>query len=224
MLVEKDDRGLKTRLAATALDGLGFTTRITERAFDEHARRAGDEPRIAIAGFDSPAPRQLLEQAGFSYVVDAGLGSSADDYLGIHVRTFPASRSARDVFNVAVNAPDMSMLDKPAYRAEVDAARNADTTLTEEAAKCGILEVAGISVGAAFVGCLASTFALSEVLRMLIADGPRNEAIDVTLRSPQHLQWTPNQTPLIDVNPGFVEAAGYGAKTVSPDDDTQRQT
>jgi hypothetical protein len=33
-----------------------------------------DEPSLALAGFDDPAPRRLLEQANFDFIVDAGLG------------------------------------------------------------------------------------------------------------------------------------------------------
>jgi len=59
-----------------ALDDLGFTTRIVERAFDQefhpvpHGNPARNEPTIALAGFDDIVPRRTLGNAGFAHVVD----------------------------------------------------------------------------------------------------------------------------------------------------------
>lgn len=70
----------KTRIVSAALERRGFKTRIVERAFDEHfhpvvhASQARNEPTIALAGFDDIAPRRQLDGAGFTRIVDAGLG------------------------------------------------------------------------------------------------------------------------------------------------------
>ena len=61
------------------------------------------------------------------------------------------------------------------------------------------------SAGAAFVGCVAATFVLAEVLRSL-AGGPRIEVLGVTLRSPHKPQVSTNTLEGTTVNPGFVEA------------------
>ena len=68
-----------------------------------------------------------------------------------------------------------------------------------------MIEVAGRSIGAAFVGCVAATFVLSEVLRSL-AGGPRIEVLGVTLRSPHKPQVSTNTLEGTAANPGFVEA------------------
>ena len=80
------------------------------------------------------------------------------------------------------------------------------TELTDDEIRCGIIEVAGRSIGAAFVGCVAATFVLSEVLRSL-AGGPRIEVLGVTLRSPHKPQVSSTNTlEGRAANPGFVEA------------------
>jgi hypothetical protein len=206
MLVPSGERGLKTRLVGQRLGGLGFDARLTERLFDQNTHRQDDEPRIALAGFHSPAPRRLLEGAAFDLVVDGGLGATVQDYLGIRVNRFPSQRAASDVFADPAAHSDEHLLEQPAYRAAVADAVKHEPDVGEEAAKCGVLEIAGKAVGAAFVGCVASTLCLSEVLRVL-ADGPRYAVLDLTLRSPKHLAAAPNEIKDPFVNPGFVVAA-----------------
>jgi len=90
----------KARVVADALETRGFTTRIVERAYDQHFRPfihgdpARNEPTIALAGFDDIAPRRQLGQAGFSRVVDAG--------LGIAVGSEPANREVRVNSSISV--------------------------------------------------------------------------------------------------------------------------
>ena len=80
-----------------------------------------------------------------------------------------------------------------------------DPSIGEEAARCGVLEIAGKAVGAAFVGCVAGALALSEVLRVL-ANGPSYAVIDLPLRTPRHLNAAANDIQDIFVNPGYVLA------------------
>jgi hypothetical protein len=205
MLVTAGQRGKKTRLVDSRLRQLGFDTRITERLFDEHQRRQEEEPRIALAGFDSPSPRRLLERPDFDVVVDGGLGASAEDYLGISVYRFPSQNAASNVFGDGDARSAEHLLGRPAYRAAV-ADAVADNRATEEAARCGVLEIAGKSVGAAFVGCIAATLCVSEILRQL-AGGESYAVLDISLRSPQHLKAAGNERPGPVINPGYVLAA-----------------
>ena len=68
-----------------------------------------------------------------------------------------------------------------------------------------MIDLAGRSVGAAFVGCAAAALVLSEVLRLL-AGGPRFGVLNLPLRSPHMPKVALNDHPGSAVNPGFVKA------------------
>ena len=193
----------KTRVVAERLERLGFGTAVTERAFDGATRRAADEPGVALAGLDSPAPRRLLDAAGFGLVVDAGLGGRTHNYLDVLVHAFPSGIKATDAWPAAPPPPPLPV-ERPAYR---EMARHlAETTdRTDGEIECGVIDLAGRAVGAAFVGCAAAALVVSEVLRTL-AGGPRYQVLGWTLRSPQALQAAANERASTPPNPGFVRA------------------
>jgi hypothetical protein len=202
LLTTIDDVGLrKARVVAAALERRGAKTTVVERLFDEAFRPQRDEPSIALAGFDSPAPRRLLEAAQFARVVDAGLGGGVPGYLDVMIHSFPSELRAVMAFPEARRAAPDAVLYQPAYAAEIGRLEAAG--MTEEAARCGLLEIAGRTVGAAFVGAVASCLVVAEELRALV-DGPRYEVVSVSLRSPEHLAAVPNPAPGPWVNPGFV--------------------
>lgn len=202
LLTTIDDVGLrKARVVAAALERHGAKTIVVERLFDEAFRPQRDEPTIALAGFDSPAPRRLLEAAQFARVVDAGLGGGVQGYLDVMIHSFPSELRAVTAFPEARRAAPDAVLNQPAYAAEISRLEAAG--MTEEAARCGLLEVAGRTVGAAFVGAVASCLVVAEELRALV-DGPRYEVVSVSLRSPEHIAAVPNPAPGPWVNPGFV--------------------
>ena len=193
----------KTRIASRKLEALGFTTVIDERPFDEATRRRPDEPGVALSGLDNLIERRLLEDAGFDLVVDAGLGNTPNNYLDILVHSFPSGIKAREAYKEVEDDP--SFLDKPAYQRHVQ--RLVESTgRTAEEIECGVLEIAGQSVGAAFVGCAAATLVLSEVLRAL-NDGPRFEVLNLSLNSPQKPSVASNTDTGPASNPGYVNAA-----------------
>jgi hypothetical protein len=169
LVTASDVEALKTRVVADALHHRGLSTRLVERAFDEnfrpvvHADPRRHEPTIALAGFDSAAPRRLLGEANFSRVVDAGLGAGPVEYLDMLVHTFPAARAPAKVFTEHDPPPLAALPD--AYEAQIalEVADGAD----EAAVRCGLIDIAGITVGAAFVGAVASTFVIADVLREL---------------------------------------------------------
>ena len=193
----------KTRVVSGRLEALGFNTNITERYFDSATRRSVNEPSVALVGVDDPAPRRHLEGAGFDLIVDAGLGGGPRNYLDILIHSFPSGIKAADAFRARDRQHASSLVDQPAYQ---DFHRQVmkTTDLTDDEIRCGIIEVAGRSIGAAFVGCVAATFVLSEVLRSL-AGGPGIEVLGVTLRSPDKSQASANTLEGIATNPGFVE-------------------
>jgi hypothetical protein len=168
LMGHSDAERLKTRVVATALERRGFTTRLVERAFDSdfhaavHADPRRNEPAVALAGFDAAAPRRALGDAGFGYVVDAGLGSGPTEYLDILLHTFPARVGPTDAFRDDVR-PVRPL--GAAYEAEV--AREVAAGRDVAAARCGMLDIAGVTVGAAFVGTVAATLVVADILRQL---------------------------------------------------------
>lgn len=192
----------KCRVVAEQLEELGFQTRVVERAFDAHTRRTTREPGLALAGFDDPLPRRELEDANFARIIDAGLGAGVDRYQEIALHTFPSVLRSRDAFDAATR--NSIRPEQAAYRAMVDERIAAGES--EGEAECGVLEVAGRTVGASFVGAFAATLVLAEALRM-ISRGPLFAVIDLSMRSPQHREVVRNEAPGPYVNPGYVLAA-----------------
>jgi hypothetical protein len=177
----------KARVVAEAMESLGFRTKVVERAFDAsfvptaHGSSYRNEPRVALAGFDDPVPRQYLDV--FDYAVDAGLGGGPVEYLDAVVRSFPGRQLARDIFAVAEAAPKRRL--GRAYEAEI--ARQVEQGVDEAAARCGLVDLAGITVGASFVGAAVSCVVLADVLRHLHG-GPRLSTIGFDLRNPAAIQ------------------------------------
>ncbi len=196
----------KVRAVSRCLESLGMRTRISERAFDSHTRRTAGEPSLALAGFDDPLPRRELEGANFELIVDAGLGASASHYNEIQLHAFPSGLRARDAFQS--HAPQRTPhTDQAAYRDLVNRLAAAGQTIGE--AECGVLEIAGRTAGAAFVGAVAGTLVLGEALRTLCR-GPRYQVIDVSLRSPEHRIAVENEASGPFVNPGYTRAVSSG--------------
>ena len=194
----------KTRVVAARLEALGFDTVITERRFDSATQRSIKEPAVALVGVDDPVPRRLLEEAGFDLIVDAGLGGGARNYLDILIHSFPSGVKAETAWAERSGSTASSVVDQPAYL-DIHEQLSRTTQLTDGEIRCGIIEVAGTSIGAAFVGCVAATFVLSEVLRAL-AGGPRFEVLGISLRSPHRSHISNNTHKGAPANPGFVMA------------------
>lgn len=195
----------KTRLVSEHLEGLGFRTTIVERAFDEKTRRTGEEPLLALSGFDKPEPRRLLGAAGFDRVVDAGLGAGKDHYLDLLIQSFPRDTGTTDKFpSIPAERSIEELLAIPAYGGMVE-------TLVAEGkergeVECGIVELAGATVGASFVGAVAAAISLSEPLRLLHG-GSSCEAISFSLRSPERVDVAVSAHSSA---PGFGHAAARG--------------
>jgi len=159
---------LKTRLAAESLEALGFDTRLVERSFDDSLVTRGDEPTWALAGFDNPDARRSLDV--FQFAVDVGLGSTADDFLGLHLHTFPAVGAPKSIFSPTTAAGSPKQPSAWAQASGVDA--------------CGVVQLDNIAVGAAFVGAAAAALAISEILRALAGADPI-AVLSWTLATPQ---------------------------------------
>lgn len=206
LLVTPDDVGRrKTRVVAGELERRGLATRIVERAFDEHFHPIahGDslrnEPRVALAGFDDVLPRHQLGQR-FDRVVDAGLGDGPE-YLDMVVQAFPAAGDPSAVF-ASTRRPDARPF-RPVYETEIE--RLVAEGEDETAARCGMVTVAGVTVGAAFVGALASTLVIADLLRPLHEGGMDFSVVSIDLRAPEARRAVPSDLPEM-VLPAFTTA------------------
>ncbi len=192
LLTTKDIVGrYKTREMAKWAEARGFSTRIVERRFPGGLRIENDEPRLALGGVDNPQARAAYEDAGFDWIVEAGLGAGPTEFLAIRLHTFPASTTARSKWG---NVGSRSEIPETApYR-----------NLSERGLdQCGLVQLASRSVGAPFVGAAAASMVIAEVLRHLNG-GPTNEVIDLTLRDPQSRLVVPTSRPMKGFNPGFL--------------------
>lgn len=174
----------KTRVVAARLEEIGFRTSITERRFDGNTTRVGDEPVLALAGFDRPEPRRDLDpdMRGFNLVVDGGLGRGPQHYLDILIHSFPSSITTDEAFPISSGAADESaVLEQPGYQKVIE--QLVQSGHTEGEARCGAIEIAGRTVAAAFVGAVTSALVLAEPLRVLHG-GKRYDVVSLSLRAP----------------------------------------
>ena len=163
----------KARVIAKWCEERGFQTSLNERLFTSDFTVNRDEPAVGICGVDNAMARSALEEVGFTRIIEAGLGKGEQGYLAFQIHTFPGVDNARDRWGkFSADHPASSDDLKPAYEA-----------LSREGVdKCGIARLAGRSVGACFVGMVASTLMIAELLRM--ASGAHAYSlIDGTLRS-----------------------------------------
>ena len=78
--------------------------------------------------------------------------------------------------------------------------------MDDAAARCGILELAGVTVGAAFVGTIASTLVVADILRLLHG-GENYSVIALDLRAPNQLTAVLNTQPGAGPPPPYTAAA-----------------
>ena len=184
----------KTRAMAAWAERRGFTTAIHERLFEASFRRQDDEPAVALCGLDNGTGRQALDQVGFDFVVEAGLGRGHRDFRAVRLHTLPASRPAAQIWRGEREHEQVD--DRPAY---------AGMLKTGALDRCGVTLLAGKAVGAPFVGAAAATLAISEVLRLLHG-GAVHELIDLDLKSPEYRSTVLTQQDFGTLNPGYVPA------------------
>jgi hypothetical protein len=162
----------KTRAMARVLEARGFTTTLIERPFDGRFQSDPSiDPAALICGVDNALARSRLETAGFPLIVEAGLGNSAQDFRAMRLHTFPSEgKRAADVW--MRSPPASAKVDVPAYQALASDARD----------PCGLARLAGTAVGAPFVGAIASSLMLGQLLRQLAGD-PIDAVVDLDLCS-----------------------------------------
>jgi hypothetical protein len=196
ILSETSMAGLKkTRAMAQWAEQRGFVTAITERLFDPTFRRAETDPAIALCGLDNALGRLALGDAGFPLVIEAGLGRDHRNFHTMRLHTLPASRPVADIWGGA-DAILEDLLIKPAY----------ERILSDgELDHCGVTLLAGKAVGAPFVGAVAASLVIAEVLRFLHG-GPLSQLIDLNLRSPDDRTVIRQPRDFSGLNPGYALA------------------
>jgi len=186
----------KTRAMAAWCEEHGFQTTLIERIFASDFHINDSEPALALCGVDNIEARQALDKVGFKRIVEAGLGKGTQEYLALKIHTFPGNRPADQCWK-STNDESNSLkplITQPAYQ----------DLLEKGADRCGLIELAGHSVGASFVGAVASTLVIAQVLRLIIGESI-DELIDGDLRSSSILSCVvPNQSCSDLFNPGLI--------------------
>lgn len=147
----------KGRVVADWLEARGFETFIEERHFGEWTRRSADEPGVALCGVDNALARAAMEDAGFDIVIEAGLGAGPEAFRSIAMHTFPGTSRAREIWSRQVGEGSNSFENMPAYQRLKDAGMES----------CGLTQLASRTVGVPFVGLIAGSLVISELLRRL---------------------------------------------------------
>lgn len=182
---------MKTRVVADWAERKGFRTAIVERSFAPDFKVNPREPTVALIGVDNALARQAVEDVGFDRVIEAGLGRGPQDFLGVDVHTFPAAKSARQIWHEAAAAePDLT---QPAYRA----------LLEQTGDRCGTIRLAGRSIGAPFVGTVAATLVIAELIRLVSGD-KRHEIVSCHLRDLE-VRLVIKGEPWAPFNPGSLQ-------------------
>ncbi|HEX8464766.1 MAG TPA: hypothetical protein VF627_09145 [Abditibacterium sp.] len=176
---EIDLKQWKTRAMAEWCEERGFEARIHERRFAADFRVQAGEPKIALCGVDNPQARAVLEEVGFDEIIEAGLGSRGEDYLSLRLHGFAQgapSREARAIWGDLSAAPSEAdtRLQNPIYSDLEE--RGLDV--------CGLTTLAGRAVGASFVGTVAATFCIAEMVRLTM-NAHRYALLELCLRNPQ---------------------------------------
>ncbi len=184
----------KTRAMAAWAERRGFATSLQERMFAADFKRQADEPAVALCGLDNGAGRRALDQVGFDLIVEAGLGRGHRDFRTMRLHVLPGRRAAAEIWKQAREGEKVE--DRPAY-AKLFAEGILD--------RCGMTLLAGKAVGAPFVGCIAATLALCEVLRLLHG-GPVHQLIDIDLLSLDQRVASRHPGDFRGLNPGFALA------------------
>lgn len=114
---------------------------------------------VALCGVDNAEARAALEKAGFNLVVEAGLGAGLASFRNIALHTFPASRSASDIWSKQVGQGNEVLRKAPTYAALGDDGMD----------ECGLVRLASRTIAVPFVGLIAGCLVDSELPRRLHA-------------------------------------------------------
>ena len=185
---------MKTRAMASWAEKRGFQTTIVERRFGSHLERQDGEPPVLLCGLDSAKDRMQLDKVGFELILEAGLGSGYQDFRAMSVHTLPSSRSAFELWEHVRPQANDDLQDPYRYMLE-----------SNRFDRCGVARLKDKAVAAPFVGAVASSLVLSELLRLLHG-GLMHELLDLDLLAIEYRQAVLNHTDMKGFNPGFTKS------------------
>jgi hypothetical protein len=161
----------KTRLVAARLDELGFDTALIERRLDPRMRTTDGDVHVALLGVDNLPTRRLISSVGWPLAIDVGLGVGPSDFDALLLHRFPGARDSAAM--AGWSGPSIASTVVPKTPAFDDLGRRDP---------CGVVQVAGTAVGAAFVGVIAACVAVTEAVREVMGQ-PGYDVINLHLRT-----------------------------------------
>lgn len=146
----------KTRIAAAWLERPGWTTRLIERRHYGDIPLLDNDPPIVVAGLDDPDARMKVAQAGFDYMIDAGVGHGPVDFEMLQIRVLERGADPSRFWSTQERrrGPE-DLLHLPAYRSHA-AASDA----------CGTRTLASASVAVPFVGAAVGALTIAQAIRL----------------------------------------------------------
>jgi len=137
----------KTRLCSKWLEDRHIDTNICERYFDESFNPTDVESDILISGLDSVETRRILNTDKFKNILDCGLGGNKSNFDSISFYNLGISDlKPEEIWKTTDNSSDNPESKK----------------LYSNIFACGEYDK---GIGASFIGGIASTLVLSEILR-----------------------------------------------------------
>ena len=167
VLVEKGRyEVLKTYIAEEWALRRKFKARRIDRRLDKHQRKTDLEPSIALAGLDRIAARRLLGYPGFDYVIDTGLGATAEDYQNIRMNVFNADYKPDVHFSGVEDKTEQTVKKLMELEAYKELAR------AQGDGGCGAAMLAEKSVAVPFVSAVVGALAIAQAIRIASGELP----------------------------------------------------
>jgi hypothetical protein len=200
VLVEKGRYGmLKTKAAEEWAETVGFSVFRIDRLLDPNLHRTVHEPAIALAGLDKIAPRRILGNTGFEYVIDAGLGMGTRDFRQFRINVFDDTFNPETHFDGVEDRGRQEFertLQLPAYQAHRAASKDGG---------CGTLILAQQPIVVPFVSMVAASVAVTQAIRIASMQAPARTVVG-TLDDLRNLRVTPGaaqQRPTVGYLPSL---------------------
>ncbi len=174
LVTEKNIGERKVRIASDWLEACGWETILIERRHRGDIAPTPDDPPFLLCGLDDLAPRRILADTGFDYMIDAGIGHGPTDFEGIQIRVIPKGVPTEGLWNTSgQEAPKDQLLSNQAYRA-----------LEAEIGACGTYPLANASVAVPFVGAATGALAIAQLIR-LASMHPGGTLLQIELGAPE---------------------------------------
>lgn len=176
----------KTRVAADWIEKCGWKTELIERKFTDKTEVTVEDPPLVIAGLDNLAPRLNILNAGFTYMIDSGVGHGPVDFESTQIRVL--AKGSTSNWNQSSEK------------------KNIEKILTTEPYKkidtCGAFALAEASVAVPFVGAAIGAISLTQAMRLTAMQGTPS-LIQMELSAPDFTSTT-DLSPAPKVNLGGV--------------------